>query len=454
MSALRPAAVAGSFYPADPGELRHAVNSYLQEFYSEQKKDRPAPKVIIAPHAGYVYSGRVAANAYSRLIDAKPAITRVVLLGPSHHIGFEGIAVSSATAYQTPLGNIPIDSSAISEVLTLARTGFLDDAHRQEHSLEVHLPFLQQVLGKFSLVPLVVGDATKEDVASVLETMWGGPETLIVISSDLSHFHAYDNARLIDSRTSEKILNLDASLIGEEACGARPLNGLLHLLKEKGQRLEQLLVQNSGDTVGDKARVVGYGSYIMNESSQTNLRLPLACRQRLLQVARESVFQVLCGNKVHLQLDQFPDLLNQERASFVTLEMGGQLRGCIGSLVAHRPLVADIAGNAQAAAFKDPRFKAINLDEYQRLEFHISVLSIPEKMTVNSRQELIETIRPGIDGLILERESHRATYLPSVWQQLESPELFITELRKKAGLSGEGWSNDTIIHRYSTEEFC
>ncbi|MCZ6504188.1 MAG: AmmeMemoRadiSam system protein B [Gammaproteobacteria bacterium] len=473
MSAVRLPAVAGTFYPADDVELSSSVDAMLQVSASGD----PCPKVIIAPHAGHVYSGQIAARAYGRLRNAELPITRVVLLGPSHRVGFKGVAATSCTAYKTPLGEIPIDSAAVQTILQLSGTGFLDEAHIHEHSLEVHLPFLQRVLPSFSLVPLVVGDATVEEVAGVINTLWGGPETLLVISSDLSHFHPYAEAQEIDARTSRKILALESNLVGEEACGCRPINGLLHAVKNKGLKVEQLEVRNSGDTAGDKDRVVGYGAYVVMERTVVNLtvtekagtektkagtesdasheQLSLPWRQRLLQVAREAVLRPFENNEsFHIDLSKYPPVLRQERASFVTLNINRQLRGCIGTLVAHQPLITDVAHNAQAAAFKDPRFKPLTIDEFQNVDFHISVLSVPEVLPLSSREELIAKLRPGIDGLIIEYEGKRATYLPSVWSQLADAETFVSELRKKAGLEAGGWHPDTIVQRYTTEEFC
>lgn len=473
MSAIRLPAVAGTFYPVDNVELSSSVDAMLQ---AREGQD-PCPKVIIAPHAGHVYSGLIAAAAYCRLKNADLPITRVVLLGPSHRVGFKGVAATSCTAYKTPLGEIPIDSAAVQTILQLPGIGFLDEAHTHEHSLEVHLPFLQRVLGSFSLVPLVVGDATVEEVASVINALWGGPETLLVISSDLSHFHPYTEAQEIDARTSAKILALESDLVGEQACGARPINGLLHVLKNKGLKVEQLEVRNSGDTAGDKSRVVGYGAYIVMEGAvrdqteieqQTRARakaetgsdistaqLSLAWRQRLLQVAREAVLHPFDHNEsYHIDLSRYPSVFRQERASFVTLNINKKLRGCIGSLVAHRPLITDVAHNAQAAAFKDHRFKPLTLEEFHNVDFHISVLSVPEVLQLGSREELVAKLRPGVDGLIIEHDGKRATYLPSVWEQINDADTFVSELRRKAGLNASGWHADTIVHRYTTEEFC
>jgi AmmeMemoRadiSam system protein B len=225
------------------------------------------PKALIAPHAGYIYSGPVAASAYARLQSVADIIERVVLLGPSHRVPFLGVAVSRADCFRTPLGDIPLDRQAIARLQGLAQIVDLEQAHESEHSLEVQLPFLQHVLNKFSLVPLVVGDCSGEEVAEILALLWGGPETLIVISSDLSHYHDYGTAQYIDRHTSESIVSLDANAIGyEDACGRIPVQGLLLHAKKLGLHGEIVDLRNSGDTAGDKSRVVGYGAYAFTAS--------------------------------------------------------------------------------------------------------------------------------------------------------------------------------------------
>lgn len=446
MNAVRSPAVAGTFYTADPAELARSIDTML----AAVDASGPVPKAVIAPHAGHIFSGPIAASVYARIRKARRDISRVVLLGPSHRVGFRGIAATSSTIYRTPLGDIPVDTDAIRAATGLPGTGILDEAHTEEHSLEVHLPFLQRVLDKFSLVPLVVGDADKQDVARVLETLWGGTETLIVVSSDLSHYHSYGEARRIDAGTSAKILAMDSNLLGEEACGCRPINGLMHLAKQRGLSVEQVDVRNSGDTAGTHDRVVGYGAYVLTERK----RLPLSSRQQLLQVAREAVLRPLISSeKYHIDLNHFTPVLREHGASFVTLNTEGRLRGCIGSLIAHRALVVDVAHNAQAAAFNDPRFKSLSLEEYASIDVHVSILGEPEPVHVQSREGLIEILRPGVDGLIIEESGRRATYLPSVWAQLPDAEDFVGELRRKAGLARDGWSSDTKVFRYTTEEF-
>jgi AmmeMemoRadiSam system protein B len=250
------------FYPDDPQELRAQVRGFLAEAPPEAS---PPPKAIIVPHAGYVYSGPVAASAYARLAAARDTIHRVVLLGPSHRVGFGGIAVSGVESFATPLGRVPLDHETVERACRLPNVGLLERAHAQEHSLEVHLPFLQEVLGDFKLVPLVVGDAEPDEVGAVLEALWGGPETLIVISSDLSHYHDYNTAKQLDDATSAAIAALRFQDIGyEDACGRNPIRGLLWVAQRKGLHGETIDLRNSGDTAGPRNQVVGYGAYVFH----------------------------------------------------------------------------------------------------------------------------------------------------------------------------------------------
>lgn len=452
MSTVRSPAVAGTFYPKDQQLLIDAVDNLLTEDSSEQ----PCPKVIIAPHAGYIYSGSVAAAAYRRLANRSQDITRVVLLGPSHKVAFQGIAASSAAKFSSPLGEIPLAVETIKILAAMKSIVMLDQAHAQEHSLEVHLPFLQRALGAFELVPLVVGNANKQAVAELLEKLWGGDETLIVISSDLSHYHDYAEAQRLDSATSEKILTLQDNLNGKEACGCKPLNGLLYLAAREGMKIEQIALKNSGDTAGSKDRVVGYGSYVINAGKLERKQhdYSLAQRQCMLQMARDVILQRFKGNNnLEINLQHYPAILLENKASFVTLNIAGVLRGCIGSLTARRPLIIDIINNAQAAAFQDPRFKALTLEEFQEVDIHISVLTEAQLMNVNSRAELLAQLQPGIDGLILKENGKSSTYLPSVWEKISDPQIFVNELRRKAGLDPQGWDESTEVFRYHTIEF-
>lgn len=259
MTVVREAAVAGTFYPGQAGELSTVVRALLDEAYVE---DSPAPKALIVPHAGYVYSGPVAAAAYARLRPRRQLYSRVILLGPCHRVAVRGMALSGADVFRTPLGDVPMDKEAIA-LLDMPAVRIIDAAHQFEHSLEVHLPFLQSVLGSFSLVPLVVGDVAADTVAQVIDALWDGPETLIVISSDLSHYLPYDQARSKDEATCQMIENLQPGTIDHlGACGATPIDALLISAKRRGMNVTTLDLRNSGDTAGDKSHVVGYGAWL------------------------------------------------------------------------------------------------------------------------------------------------------------------------------------------------
>ena len=268
MPAVRQAVVDGLFYPAAPGALRALVAGYLAGAGDDDDDDaaRVHPKLLITPHAGYEYCGAVAARAYALLGRRRDTlIRRVVLLGPAHRVAIGGLAAPEADAFETPLGEIPLDLAALAGLDDLPQVIRSDRVHEREHSLEVQLPFLQMLLGSFTLVPLVVGDAGAEDVAQVLERLWGGDETLIVISSDLSHYLPYEQAQAIDRATVQRILRLDAGLAPHEACGAAAINGALLAARRHGLEPRLLDLRNSGDTAGDRVRVVGYGALAFEE---------------------------------------------------------------------------------------------------------------------------------------------------------------------------------------------
>lgn len=258
---IRYPAVAGSFYPADAKQLRQDVDRYLREAAASTAE---VPKAIVVPHAGYIYSGPIAASAYRRLQPVRDIIRTVVLLGPSHRVAIRGLALSRADSFNTPLGDIPLDTQLIATLEDLPFVQYVEQAHNYEHSLEVHLPFLQQTFDHFKLVPIVAGDATAAQVCEVLERLWGGPETLIVISSDLSHYHDYTTAKRLDRETTDAIERLQYEhLHYDSACGRVPLSGLLALARKRSLQVKNIDLRNSGDTAGDKQRVVGYGAYVV-----------------------------------------------------------------------------------------------------------------------------------------------------------------------------------------------
>ena len=268
MEIIRPPAVAGMFYPANPDVLRDMIEQDLAQATAPSVAS--APKVLIVPHAGYIYSGPIAASAFVLLKPYRHLIKRVVIIGPSHRVGFNGVAISSADDFDTPLGLIPIDKEAQAKLSEIAGVHIMDEAHAAEHSLEVQLPFLQFILDKFTIVPIVAGDADTQLIAKIIETLWGGPETLILISSDLSHFHQYQTARQLDQTTTQAILDLDVNAIdSQHACGCVGIRGLLTFAQRHSLEASVLDVRNSGDTAGSKDSVVGYGAYLFTEPAPT-----------------------------------------------------------------------------------------------------------------------------------------------------------------------------------------
>ncbi len=467
MSSVRQAAVAGAFYPGNPRQLEADIRGYLAEAGPAKG---PAPKAIIAPHAGYVYSGPVAAKAYATIAAAGDSIKRVILLGPCHRVPVKGLAASGAEAFATPLGEVPLDRAVIDKALALPQVEIHDDAHDQEHSLEVHLPFLQVLLGDFTLVPLVVGEASPGQTAEVLELLWGGPETLIVVSTDLSHYLDYDAARRMDVVTCRAIEQLEPDKIGrDQACGGKPVAGLLALAKRRGLKVSTLDLRNSGDTAGARDQVVGYGSWALFEKpgnpgtppdsgnkdafAEKTRRLLARHGPTLLHLAAASIENGLAsGRPLKTNPAEHPEDLRAKGACFVTLNRGGRLRGCIGSSKARRPLVQDVTENAYSAAFGDSRFAKLKGDEMDGLELSISVLSPPAPMTFSDQSDLLAQLRPGTDGLIIEDGSKRALFLPLVWESLPEKKQFLGQLKIKAGMAADHWSPGFKAWRFIADE--
>ena len=461
MSNIRRPAVAGMFYPAEKATLAGDVARYLAAIAEQPAGPATSPKAIIAPHAGYVYSAPVAAPAYAAWREDAGNIERVILIGPAHRVAFRGIAAPKADTFRTPLGDVAIDTAAVAAIADMPQVVLDDEPHRQEHSLEVHIPFLQQVLGDFRLVPLVAGNTSGEEVAQVLDRLWGDRRTRIVISTDLSHYHDYETARRMDTATAEAIERLDPAALGrDDACGRVPIAGLLLQAKARGLSVERLDLRTSGDTAGKKDRVVGYGSWALRETAASDRPEPrsvtVAAKPRpanpdralleehglrLYRAAAQSIgYAVKHGKPPVVQTDSFPEALRESRATFVTLTKHGQLRGCIGTLQAHQPLIADIVENAYKAALKDPRFPPLQEGETDGLEVSISLLSPFAAMSFADEPDLLRQIRPKVDGLVIADAGRRSVFLPQVWEQIPDRNEFLARLKQKAGLKADHWS--------------
>lgn len=434
--------MAGLFYPDDPASLAREVEGFLDE--PREPVLRPGfPKAILVPHAGYAYSGPIAGSAYALLRPARGIVRRVVVLGPCHRVAVRGLALPGVAAFDTPLGRVPIDLEAVALLADLPQVSVHRETHAREHSIEVQLPFLQAVLGEFTLVPFVVGRATAAEVARVMDRLWGGPETLFVISSDLSHYLRYEEARTVDRETVEAMLAGRTDIDHDRACGATPAVGLLEAARSHGLVPELLDLRSSGDTAGDRDRVVGYAAIAFWQAGQESYGKTHG--DVLVSIARGAISSALrAGAEVKPQASW----LAEHRANFVTLEKDGDLRGCIGSLEAWRPLGEDVASNARGAALRDPRFPPVTLPELASIRVEISLLSSPSPMVFADHDDLIAQLRPGLDGLLLMSGGRRGTFLPQVWESLPEPEEFLAHLKVKAGLSASTPSSHCRVSRY------
>jgi len=440
------------FYPGQPDALAAQVQACLDDAPAPAG-DAPRPKLLIVPHAGYVYSGAIAGSGYARIARWAPEITRVVLLGPVHRVAVRALAVPTVEAFETPLGRVAIDRAAVESLRGLTQVVHDDRPHAPEHSLEVQLPFLQTVLGdRFKLVPLAVGDASAQQVAEVVERLWGGNETLIVVSSDLSHYMAYAQARAVDRLTAQRLVALDTNLDPYEACGARALNGALLAARAHGLQAELLDLRNSGDTAGDRSRVVGYAALALSPAVPARAGDDDTLGEALLTRARNAI-----RSRLGLPGEAEPahPALEQPGATFVTLhDARGSLRGCIGALAAVRALDDDVRHNAAAAAFADPRFAPLRIDEWHSLHIEVSLLEPAQALPpAPTEAAALAHLEPGRDGLIFEWRSHRATFLPQVWEQLPEPTEFMAALKRKAGLSLDFWAADVKLSRYRVRSF-
>lgn len=463
LAATRPAAVAGSFYPADARMLAGEVDRLLDAASSAPTAAARPPKLLVVPHAGYIYSGPVAAHAYALLAPWRERLHRVVLLGPAHRVAIRGLTAPTVAAFDTPLGRVAIDTAALVQLAGLPQVTRSDAAHAREHSLEVQLPFLQRALGAFTLVPLAVGDASAEEVAQVLDRVWGGDETLVVISTDLSHYLPYAEARARDRATVDRILRLDPALGHDQACGATPLAGALLAARSHGLAPRLLDLRSSGDTAGDRDRVVGYCAIAFepgDDASTTPQPEPTqgdstqadpTLGEALLARARNAI-----ADRLGLPTSAEPGhaALAGPGATFVTLRHRGELRGCVGTASPHRPVAEDVRSNALAAAFRDPRFQPLQVDEFGEVEVEVSLLGPSLPLAARSEALATAALRPGVDGVNLEWRGQRATFLPQVWEQLPQPGDFLAALKRKAGLPADFWAKNLRLSRFSVRKFA
>ena len=465
----RKSILAGTWYPENPKDLRKQVNAFLKQVPPKPKQDRLV--ALIVPHAGYRYSGQVAAHAY-KLLQARKFET-VVIVAPSHRAPFSGVSVYDIGGYSTPLGTVPLDLELIQTIKSKdSGIRYIQNAHRSEHSLEIQLPFIQMLLPEAKLVPLVMGDQqlkTSMSLAQTLSDSIQGRSVLLVASTDLSHFHSYDEAKKLDRRIMDRVAVMDAEGIYAdlafglgEACGGGPMMAALLAAKQLGaDQSDVLFAANSGDVTGDRSRVVGYmaaalwasadkkiDSSANNVMTSDRIGLNKEEREILHGIAKQSVEAVLYGRKAPVMKDM-PPRLNQTRGVFVTFKKGDHLRGCIGCISGNEPLAQTVSKMAVSAAFRDPRFPPVRKEELPQLSIEISVLSPLRKIASP------DEIRVGMHGLYMKHGNRAGLLLPQVadrygWDSMT----FLEQTCRKAGLPKSSWKDPkTEIFVFSAEIF-
>lgn len=446
MKKIKSASVAGKFYPEDEKELL----SSLEEFVKNNREQyKYSTRAIIVPHAGYVYSGQLASEGFQYLNSKSK---NIFVIAPAHYVALEGIAVSSCDYWETPLGEVQVNQEINQILVNDFWAKFNDEAIEPEHSLEVQVPFIQKFFPDAQIIPILVGDTDFGQITKLISYFWKNKDNAFVISSDLSHFYHDSEAQKIDSVTAEMIETQDISDFNpRQACGYLGILGLVDFVKQEGFSLIRINLKNSSAVRGDKARVVGYGSWLLFEGTKEKF-VKNNFSEFLLNIAQESIMEGF-ENKRPLKVIplDYPEVLQQNGASFVTLEIEGDLRGCIGSIIATRSLIEDVSQNAFAAAFSDTRFLPLAQEEYEYLEIAISLLSAPSLMNFEGEDDLLNQIEKNVDGIIIKEGIHRAVYLPSVWEQLPDKKIFLNSLKQKAGLSSSYFSKTFEAYRFKTE---
>lgn len=446
------ATFAGSFYPEKPEELTNLLNSYKHELDVEYKS-----KAIIVPHAGVYYSGYAAMAGFQHLEPSE----NIFIIAPSHHHTFKNIALPKYTYFDTPLGSLEVNNKLIKEISERYPCEISDEVFENEHSIEVQLPFIQNLFmpqiqnaidfvkglkkigKKIRIIPVLVGNCNYRLISDLISTYW--ENSSFVISSDLSHFYSQSESRQLDTYTATIIETGKIDCFERhQACGLIGIMGLVDFANNNDCALIRAMLYNSGDISRDTEKVVGYGSWYMATESK-NEYIENYYSKYIINLAKASILAAINGE--NFVPDKIPPVLSQYGASFVTLKLNGELRGCIGSVYPTKPLVLDILDNAKNAAFQDFRFEPLTMAEFANIEVSISLLSEIQRIPFKDERDLLSKIYPY--GIILAERDRRAVYLPVVWEQLPEREVFLNSLKEKAGFPAEYFSRSIEAYRFS-----
>lgn len=446
------ATFAGTFYPDSPEELNKLLESYKEEIVTEYRT-----KAIIVPHAGYAFSGHAAMAGFQYLEPSE----NIFIIAPSHHEEFNNIALPEYTFFETPLGNLEVNNKLIDEIAEKFPCLVTNEIFENEHSIEVQLPFIQNLFfpqkqsavdfvkslkkigKKIRIVPILVGKCDYRLISDLISAYW--ENSSFVISSDLSHFYTQQQCRQIDTYTATIIETGKIDFLEpHQACGLTCIKGLVDFANNNECSMIRAEMYNSGDISQDKDKVVGYGSWFLYTDTRNDF-IEQYYSKYVLAAARASIIASI--NKEEFIPHKIPSVLTQFGASFVTLKLDGKLRGCIGSIYPTKPLILDIIDNARNAGFQDPRFEPLTIEELEKLEVSVSILSSIEKIDFKDERDLLSKIYP--HGIILVERDKRAVYLPVVWEQLPDREIFLNSLKEKAGLPPDYFSRTMEAYKFS-----
>ena len=458
---IREAAVAGVFYPSDIHQLHSDITGYLDHVAD---KTSGRPRILIVPHAGYKYSAQIAASAFKKIMPFRDKIKKIFLLGPSHYVYVNGVALANEKSFKTPLGLIKTDMSIAEQLAQNNDFLFNSHAHKKEHSLEVILPFLQTTLNDFQIIPMVYGNANPQDIAKTLQPHLERNDSILIVSADLSHYLSYGEANNMDKKTANDISN-GLALASHQSCGATGINTAMILAKQFALVPHLLDMSNSGDASGDKDRVVGYGAWSFEkekeeiklegiELEQDNLaNFARHNKDAIIDIVSKSLEKaVLENSEFSPERENYDDVMFNKGASFVTLEKNNNLRGCIGSILPVMSIAEDLAKNTNLAALQDSRFTPVTKDELKNITFKVSLLTGFEEIKFSSYDDLLKQIKPKTDGLLIKDGKRQGVFLPSVWKDIPNKKDFLTELKIKAGLSPSYWSDNIEVFKFRTVE--
>ena len=441
MLKIKEPSVAGSFYTADAQELETQIKTFTKENKNEYEYKTRA---VIVPHAGLIYSGRL---AYEGISQINSNVKNIFIFAPAHRVGFDGIALSSFDKWKTPLGEIDLNQNICRELTEKYNAKFFDEAIAPEHSIEIEIPIIQTLFNDIKIVPILIGRSDYKIIFDIINEYYKNTENGFIVSSDLSHFLTDEKAKKLDNKTAQMIEsgNIDEFKY-EQACGALGILGLVEFANKNNYSLIRIDMTNSSETNHDKSSVVGYGCWFLYEGDKNEF-IKKYYSDFVINIAKCTLESSFSNEKITIN---YPQVLDEFGACFVTLEKSGQLRGCIGSIIAHQPLITDLEQHAKDAAFNDYRFNPVIENELKDIKVAISLLTEPKKMEFSDEEDLLNKMVPNIDGIIIKDGQYQAVYLPVVWEQLPDKKDFLNSLKMKAGLLPTHFSKTFEAYRFES----